>query len=97
MLDVSTPTAVHVIGAGGAGMGAIASVLVAMGHKVTGSDLRDSPVVTRLRAEGVAVAIGHDAQNIGSARVVLASSAIGRNNPEVQAAHDVGVPVMRAS
>lgn len=95
MLDVSTPTAVHVIGAGGAGMGAIASVLVAMGHKVTGSDLRDSPVVTRLRAEGVAVAIGHDAQNIGSARVVLASSAIGRNNPEVQAAHDVGVPVMR--
>ena len=96
-LDLSAPTKVHVVGAGGAGMGAIASVLRAMGHQVTGSDLRDGPVVTRLRAEGVPVAIGHDPDNLGDADYLAVSSAIPDNNPEVMAAAGRGVPVLRRS
>ena len=97
VLDLSAPTAVHVVGAGGAGMSAIASVLRAMGHRVTGSDLRDSPIVARLRAEGVPVAIGHDPANLGSAAAVAASSAIGDGNSEVRAARKAGIPVIRRS
>ena len=96
-LDLSTPTWVHVVGAGGAGMGAIASVLRSMGHRVSGSDLRDGPVVARLRAEGVPVAIGHDPANLGDAAVVAISSAIGDGNPEVRAAEGRGIPVVRRS
>ncbi len=95
--DLSTATSVHVVGAGGAGMCAIASVLRAMGHQVTGSDLRDGPAIARLRAEGVPVAIGHDPANISDADVVAVSSAIPDNNPEVRAARSRGIPVMRRS
>ncbi len=93
-LDLSRPTRVHVVGAGGAGMGAIASVLRAMGHEVTGSDLKESQVTERLRAEGVPVSIGHDPANVGAAAVVAISSAIGATNPEVQAARRAGISVV---
>ena len=96
-IDLSAATSVHVVGAGGAGMGAIASVLLAMGHRVTGSDLRDSPMVARLRAEGVPVAIGHDERNLGDAALVAISSAIRDSNPEVRAAVSRGIPVVRRS
>ncbi len=96
-VDLSTAQAIHVVGAGGAGMGAIASVLRSMGHQVSGSDLRDGPVVARLRAEGVPVAIGHDPANLGDARLVAISSAIRDSNPEVRAAASRGVPVVRRS
>ena len=96
-VDLSVPTSIHVIGAGGAGMCAIASVLRSMGHQVTGSDLRDGPVVARLRAEGVPVAIGHDPANLGDAALVAISSAIRDSNPEVRAARECGVPVVRRS
>ena len=96
-VDLSVPTSIHVIGAGGAGMCAIASVLRSMGHRVTGSDLRDGPVVARLRAEGVPVAIGHDPANLGDAALVAISSAIRDSNPEVRAARERGVPVVRRS
>ena len=94
-VDLSTPRAIHVVGAGGAGMGAIASVLRSMGHRVSGSDLRDGPVVARLQAEGVPVAIGHDPANLGDASLVAISSAIHDSNPEVRAAEARGVPVVR--
>ena len=94
-LDLSVPASFHIVGAGGAGMGAIASVLRSMGHRVTGSDLRDGPVVARLRAEGVRVAIGHDPANLGDANYVAISSAITDSNPEVKAAAARGVPVLR--
>ena len=96
-VDLSTPTTIHVVGAGGAGMGAIASVLRSMGHGVTGSDLRDGPMVARLRAEGVPVAIGHDPSNLGDAALVAISSAIRDSNPEVRAALERRIPVMRRS
>ena len=78
-------------------MCAIASVLRSMGHRVTGSDLRDGPAVARLRAEGVPVAIGHDPANLGDAKLVAVSSAIRDSNPEVRAARNSGVPVVRRS
>ncbi len=94
VVDLSAPTSVHVVGAGGAGMGAIASVLHAMGHRVTGSDLCDGPVPARLRAEGVPVSVGHDPANLGGAALVAVSSAVPDSNPEVRAALERGVPVV---
>jgi len=93
--DLSTPRRIHLVGAGGAGMGAIAAVLHAMGHRVTGSDLKDGPVLERLRAEGMAVEIGHDAAHLGDAELVAISTAIPTHNPEVVAARDAGLPVLR--
>ena len=75
------PPTVHVVGIGGAGMSAIATVLRAMGHKVTGSDLRESAVTERLRSLGIAVAIGHAAANVGAADLVTVSSAVPGRQP----------------
>jgi len=96
-IDFSVPTSVHFVGVGGAGVCAIASVLRAMGHHVSGSDLRDGPAIARLRAEGMSVAIGHDPANIGEAAVVVVSSAIPDNNSEVRTARSRNIPVMRRS
>jgi UDP-N-acetylmuramate--alanine ligase len=93
-LDLSTPLTVHVVGIGGAGMSAIATVLAAMGHTVTGSDLKDSPVLDRLRAAGLTVAVGHRPDNLGTPDVVTVSSAVGESNPEVVEARRRGVPVL---
>ncbi|HEX8582481.1 MAG TPA: UDP-N-acetylmuramate--L-alanine ligase [Acidimicrobiales bacterium] len=95
MLDLATPRRVHVVGVGGAGLSAIATVLAGMGHRVTGSDLKDSPGLTRLRAAGVAVTVGHRAENLGDAEAVAVSTAIPPTNPEVVAAGERGVPVLR--
>lgn len=92
--DLRTPRKIHVVGAGGAGMGAIASVLRSMGHLVTGSDLKEGPVTERLRAEGIDVAIGHEAANVGDADYVAISTAIPGHNPEVVAAVEAGIEVL---
>jgi UDP-N-acetylmuramate--alanine ligase len=93
-LDPAQPTAVHVVGAGGAGMSAIASVLAAMGHTVTGSDLKASPALDRLAATGVRVFVGHDAAHIDGAQVLAVSTAVGEENPEVREARRRGLVVM---
>ena len=93
--DLSVALRVHIVGIGGAGMSAIASVLAAMGHRVTGSDLKESPGLDRLRALGVGVAVGHDASHVGDAHLVTASTAIPKNNPEIRAARAQGIPVLR--
>jgi UDP-N-acetylmuramate--alanine ligase len=93
--DLTTPKRVHVVGAGGAGMGAIASVLRAMGHTVTGSDLKDGPVAERLRAEGIEVAVGHDAVNVEGVDLVAISTAIPAHNPELRAADAASIPILR--
>ena len=95
MLDLSRPTKVHIVGVGGAGMSAIATVLAAMGHTVSGSDLKDSAGLERLRAQGVRVAVGHDEHNVGDAELVAISTAIPDRNPEVVAARERGIPVVR--
>ncbi len=93
--DISRPRHVHVVGVGGAGMSAIALVLVGRGHTVTGSDLTDSKVVAQLRSAGVEVAIGHDAANLGAADLVTHSTAIPDSNPELIAARGRSLPVLR--
>jgi UDP-N-acetylmuramate--alanine ligase len=92
-LDLGRPRRIHVVGVGGAGMSAIATVLVAMGHEVSGSDLKESGALERLRALGVRVFIGHDAANLGDAELVTISSAVDAANPEVAAARRLGIPV----
>ena len=86
---------IHMIGIGGAGMSGIAEVLVNLGYEVSGSDIRESAVTQRLAGMGVAVAIGHRAENIEGVDVVVTSSAVTENNPEVQAAREARVPVVR--
>jgi UDP-N-acetylmuramate--alanine ligase len=95
-LDLSAPQRVHVVGVGGAGMSAIATVLAAMGHHVTGSDLKDSAGLTRLRAAGVTVEVGHRAENVpADATAVTISTAIPPTNAEVAEAERRGIPVLR--
>ena len=91
---LSEPTSVHIIGIGGAGMSAFALVLSQMGHRVSGSDLRESPVVERLRRHGVTVAIGHDASNIEGASIVTASPAVAHDNVELLEAQSRGARVV---
>jgi len=92
-IELSVPLAVHVVGIGGAGMSAIATVLSAMGHTVSGSDLKASPVTDRLERSGIAVAIGHQAGNLVAPDVVTVSSAVAGTNPEVVEARRRGLPV----
>ena len=83
------------VGVGGAGMSAIASVLAAMGHRVTGSDLKSSPVTERLAAQGVAVSVGHRAEHVGDVDAVTFSPAVAERNPELAEARRRGIPVLR--
>jgi len=86
---------IHFVGIGGAGMGGIAEVLLNEGYKVSGSDIAGNPVVDRLTALGAQVAIGHSADNILGASVVVVSSAVKTDNPEVAAALEQRIPVVR--
>jgi UDP-N-acetylmuramate--alanine ligase len=88
---------VHFIGIGGAGMSGIARVLLARGLPVSGSDAKDSRIITALRAEGAQVSIGHDAANVTGAQTVVLSSAVRANNPELVAARELGLPVIHRS
>jgi UDP-N-acetylmuramate--alanine ligase len=85
---------IHFTGIGGAGMSAIAEILQRQGYTVSGSDLHESVVTQRLVALGVAVHIGHDAVHVAGAQAVVASTAVGKDNPELQAAHAQGIPVV---
>jgi len=93
--DLRTPRRIHLVGAGGAGMGAIAHVLHAMGHTVTGSDLKTGVVLERLVVEGMTMNVGHDPAHLGEAELVAISTAIPERNPEVAAARERGIPVLR--
>jgi UDP-N-acetylmuramate--alanine ligase len=92
-IDLAGSTRVHIVGAGGAGMSAIASVLSTMGHKVTGSDLKSSPAVERLLASGIPVSIGHDGSLMNDAELLAVSTAIRSDNPEVVLAESRGIRV----
>jgi UDP-N-acetylmuramate--alanine ligase len=85
---------VHFVGIGGIGMSGIAELLVNLGYSVTGSDLRRSELTDRLASLGVGVSAGHAAANLGDADVVVVSSAVGEDNPEVAAARAKHVPVI---
>src|SRR3954464_9558297 len=86
---------IHFIGIGGIGMSGIAEVLMNLGYKVQGSDASDNANVKRLRDKGATVSIGHKAENLDGAEVVVVSSAIKRDNPELVAARARRLPVVR--
>jgi UDP-N-acetylmuramate--alanine ligase len=86
---------VHLVGIGGIGMSGIAEVLLTLGYKVSGSDLRTTAVTERLRSLGATIHEGHRAENIAGAEVVVVSSAVTRANPEVAAARDAHIPVIQ--
>src|SRR3954465_12582235 len=86
---------IHFVGIGGIGMGGIAEVVVNQGYTVIGSDVSENANVKRLRDKGVKVAIGHKAENIDGADVVVVSSAIKQDNPELVAARLKRLPVVR--
>ncbi len=94
-LDLSQPRTLHIVGVGGAGMSAIATVLVHMGHSVSGSDLRDSPTLERLRLIGIDAQVGHEVKNIPpTTEAVIISTAIPSTNIEVKTAVTNGWPVV---
>jgi UDP-N-acetylmuramate--alanine ligase len=90
--DIGT---IHFIGIGGIGMSGIAEVMHNLGYKVQGSDIAEGYVVDGLRKCGIPVTIGHDADNLGDAAVVVTSTAVKRGNPEVEAALERRIPLVR--
>jgi UDP-N-acetylmuramate--alanine ligase len=85
---------VHFVGVGGVGMSGIAEVLVNLGYEVSGSDLKESESTRRLEQMGCRISIGHRAGNVAGAQVVVYSSAVRKQNPEVVAAKAAGIPVI---
>jgi len=85
---------VHFVGIGGAGMSGIAEVLMTQGYQVSGSDVAATTVTRRLTALGARIAMGHAADNIVGADVVVVSTAVAHDNPEIAAAREKGVPVV---
>ena len=91
-LDIGT---IHFVGIGGIGMSGIAEVLNSLGYSVQGSDMAESANVQRLRDLGISVAVGHAEENLGDAQVVVVSTAVKSDNPEVAAAIRLMIPVVR--
>ena len=91
-IDIGT---IHFVGIGGIGMSGIAEVMHNLGYQVQGSDIAEGYVVEGLRKRGIKVMIGHAAENLGDAAVVVTSTAVKRSNPEVAAALEQRVPVVR--
>lgn len=90
-LDLEHPVRVHVVGVGGAGMSAVAAVLAAMGHVVTGSDIKPSRVTERLQSHGVGIMVGHRPEHVAGADLVTFSPAIRPDNPELREAERRGI------
>jgi UDP-N-acetylmuramate--alanine ligase len=88
---------VHFVGIGGSGMSGIARLFLQAGHRVTGSDVRDSNYITALRELGATISIGHDAANVGDADTLVVTGALWQENPEYQYALQHGIPVLHRS
>ncbi|MED4585504.1 UDP-N-acetylmuramate--L-alanine ligase [Brevibacillus choshinensis] len=88
---------VHFVGIGGYGMSAIARVLIDLGYKVTGSDVAMNDLAKKLEARGAAIQIGHSASHVEGADIIVYSTSIPKDNPEVIAAEEKGIPVMHRS
>lgn len=94
VFDLRVRRRIHVVGVGGAGMSAIAEVLATMGHEVSGSDLKASSGLERLRALGIAVQVGHDEVHVDGVDMVTRSTAIAEDNVECRAAELRGIPLL---
>jgi UDP-N-acetylmuramate--alanine ligase len=96
-IDLTVARRVHVVGVGGVGMSAIAMVLVGMGHEVSGSDVKASPVTERLHAAGIEVSIGHAPEQVLGSDLVTYSPAVPEDNVELAEARRRGIPVAHRS
>ena len=85
---------IHLVGIGGIGMSGIAEVLLTLGYSVSGSDVKSSHITERLSDLGARVSDGHDARNVEGAQVVVVSSALKADNPEIVEAHRLKIPVI---
>jgi UDP-N-acetylmuramate--alanine ligase len=94
-VDLTTVRRIHLVGVGGAGMSGIARILLQRGHTVSGTDLHEGRALDELRAMGGRVQVGHDAAALGDAEVVVTSTAVPATNPEVAAARERGLEVVR--
>ena len=88
---------IHFVGIGGAGMSGIAEVLLNLGYAVSGSDQSDSATLQRLASLGIKTSVGHAAPQVAGADVVVTSTAVHADNPEVLAAREQGIPVVARS
>lgn len=88
---------IHFVGIGGAGMSGIAEVMLNLGYRVTGSDLRESGIIERLRAQGARIFIGHDGSNVGEAEAIVFSDAVSITNPELVEGKKRRIPVIPRS
>ena len=86
---------IHMIGIGGSGMSGIAEILMNLGFIITGSDVKSTPVTDRLASLGAAIRIGHSAENVRDCNVVVYSSAVHEDNPEIFAARERKIPVIK--
>ncbi|KOR33180.1 UDP-N-acetylmuramate--alanine ligase [Achromatium sp. WMS3] len=84
----------HFVGIGGAGMSGIAEVLLTLGYRISGSDLKENTATLRLSNLGAAISLGHRAENLKGADAIVISSAVDKNNPEIQAAQSERIPVV---
>lgn len=89
------PARIHLVGIGGVGVSGLARMLAGRGYTVSGSDMSESAATRELRAEGITVAIGHDAPNLAGAELVVTTAAARDDNPELVAARAAGVPVVK--
>lgn len=94
MVDLSKYKKIHCIGIGGIGLSAIAEILLSRGYEVSGSDMKESGETTRLAGKGARVFIGHRAENADQADLLVYSSAVGRDNPEMKRAEERGIPIL---
>ena len=85
----------HFVGIGGIGMSGIAELLINQGFKITGSDINDSKVIQNLKDKGADIFKGHHKNNITDAEVLVYSSAVNEDNPEIIAAHEKNIPIIR--
>ena len=94
MIDLSKYKKIHCIGIGGIGLSAIAEILLSRGYEVSGSDMKESGETARLASKGARVFLGHRAENADQADLLVYSSAVGRDNPEMKRAEERGIPVL---
>jgi UDP-N-acetylmuramate--alanine ligase len=86
---------IHFVGIGGAGMSGIAEVFHNLGYRISGSDIAENAMVRHLRALGIEIAVGHRPENVAEAHVVVVSTAIDENNPEIEHARELRIPIVR--
>ena len=94
MVDLKDCKCIHCIGIGGIGLSAVADILLERGYRVTGSDMKDGPMTARLREKGAEIFIGHRAENVEGADLIVYTVAVSDDNPELARAKELGIPAI---